>query len=271
MMSKIEGHKVSANRATGFTLIELLVVIAIIALLASILFPVFSIAREKARTATCQSNLKQIGLGVMQYTQDYDETYPMLVEGNWCDTGGTCSTTPTIAIPVTLDPYVKSMQVWKCPSAAQRTWAKYDYGYAAYLGCQEYNGVVANPGIPMTSSVSALKSAATLVMATDEVNAVVAGSWASTTSNPSTWVEYALHKGGYLGDDAELFVPYMPNGLSNISNGGALNSFNAWPSPRHLGKTNVLYCDGHVKIRDVEDMFVHDVKTDPLCEFCNAS
>ena len=57
----------------GFTLIELLVVVAIIGILAAILFPVFARARENARRASCQSNLKQIGLGIAQYTQDYDE------------------------------------------------------------------------------------------------------------------------------------------------------------------------------------------------------
>src|SRR5688572_8152662 len=61
---------------SGFTLIELLVVIAIIAILAAILFPVFARARENARRASCQSNLKQIALGVKQYTQDYDEKFP---------------------------------------------------------------------------------------------------------------------------------------------------------------------------------------------------
>jgi prepilin-type N-terminal cleavage/methylation domain-containing protein/prepilin-type processing-associated H-X9-DG protein len=63
----------------GFTLIELLVVIAIIAILAAILFPVFAQAREKARQASCLSNIKQIALGTMMYIQDYDETFPKLV------------------------------------------------------------------------------------------------------------------------------------------------------------------------------------------------
>ena len=61
---------------SAFTLIELLVVIAIIAILAAILFPVFARARENARRSSCTSNLKQIGIGILQYVQDYDETYP---------------------------------------------------------------------------------------------------------------------------------------------------------------------------------------------------
>ncbi|MDR3708973.1 MAG: prepilin-type N-terminal cleavage/methylation domain-containing protein [Capsulimonadaceae bacterium] len=64
----------------GFTLIELLVVIAIIAILAAILFPVFATAREKARASVCESNLKQIGLAFGQYSQDYDEQWPMAYE-----------------------------------------------------------------------------------------------------------------------------------------------------------------------------------------------
>src|SRR5262245_33152461 len=66
---------IAGSRRRGFTLIELLVVIAIIAILAAILFPVFAQARAKARQATCVSNLKQLGHGLLMYTQDYDETF----------------------------------------------------------------------------------------------------------------------------------------------------------------------------------------------------
>ncbi|MCW3051300.1 MAG: hypothetical protein JWN14_470 [Chthonomonadales bacterium] len=65
------------GRKRAFTLIELLVVIAVIAVLAAILFPVFAQAREKARQTTCLSNEKQLGIAILAYTQDYDETYPL--------------------------------------------------------------------------------------------------------------------------------------------------------------------------------------------------
>ena len=92
----------------GFTLIELLVVIAIIAILAAILFPVFARARENARKSNCQSNLKQIGLGVLQYTQDYDEQLPFLY----------AASTPTAGRwwYDTIQPYMKNTQVMRCPS-----------------------------------------------------------------------------------------------------------------------------------------------------------
>src|SRR5687768_182630 len=64
------------RQTRGFTLIELLVVIAIIALLAAILFPVFARARENARKTSCLNNCKQMALGLMQYSQDYDELLP---------------------------------------------------------------------------------------------------------------------------------------------------------------------------------------------------
>ncbi|HEY3333440.1 MAG TPA: DUF1559 domain-containing protein [Capsulimonadaceae bacterium] len=74
------------KKNTGFTLIELLVVIAIIAILAAILFPVFATAREKARQTTCSSNLKQLGISMLMYAQDFDETNPCLYAGvSWDD------------------------------------------------------------------------------------------------------------------------------------------------------------------------------------------
>src|SRR5580698_3177195 len=96
----------AARRA--FTLIELLVVIAIIALLAAILFPVFAAAREKARQASCASNLKQIGLGAIQYTQDNDEqSVPYM--SVW---GGPGAGTPNDQFWYELIyPYVKNTQV----------------------------------------------------------------------------------------------------------------------------------------------------------------
>jgi len=104
------------HKLSGFTLIELLVVIAIIAILASILFPVFARARENARRASCMSNVRQLGLGFMQYTQDYDEKYPKVG----------FSATDYVTYPngdtgynswiLRIYPYVNSMDVFNCPS-----------------------------------------------------------------------------------------------------------------------------------------------------------
>lgn len=99
-------------KPSGFTLIELLVVIAIISILAAILFPVFARARENARRSSCSSNLKQIGLGLMQYTQDYDEKYPYMLDISTTNFG-TTEGNPGYAI----QPYLKSTQIYRCPSA----------------------------------------------------------------------------------------------------------------------------------------------------------
>ncbi|BCM90968.1 hypothetical protein IAD21_02831 [Abditibacteriota bacterium] len=114
---------ISFSRPKGFTLIELLVVIAIIAILAAILFPVFARARENARKSSCQSNLKQLGLGLIQYTQDYDEQFPLYPTGAaWSANGGDYGAAPYSinGVPITWDlaiqPYVKSMQLLVCPS-----------------------------------------------------------------------------------------------------------------------------------------------------------
>ena len=91
----------------GFTLIELLVVVAIIALLAAILFPAFSVARENARRTSCASNLKQLGLGFLQYSQDSDEIYPVcMIPGRTAEAWGWGGN---------IYPYVKSPRIYNCP------------------------------------------------------------------------------------------------------------------------------------------------------------
>lgn len=128
------------RRYTGFTLIELLVVIAIIAILAAILFPVFAQAREKARQASCTSNVKQIGLAMLMYLQDYDEMFvdaginPFFTHQgpDGYDNGATitsdvpyagCMGWPCVlptgeaTFAARLMPYIKSYDIWKCPSA----------------------------------------------------------------------------------------------------------------------------------------------------------
>ena len=97
-------HKSNPSVKKGFTLIELLVVIAIIAILAAILFPAFAKARESARRISCVSNMKQIGSGIIQYTQEYDEKLPP-AEGNG-----------NFVWPVLVKPYVQDSAIYKCPS-----------------------------------------------------------------------------------------------------------------------------------------------------------
>ncbi|MGQ9462008.1 MAG: prepilin-type N-terminal cleavage/methylation domain-containing protein [Candidatus Fervidibacter sp.] len=99
----------------GFTLIELLVVIAIIAVLAAILFPVYSRAREKARAITCISNMKQQGLAMLQYVNDYDGFFM-----------------PFPLWKSRLDPYMTNRELWKCPSRPQLPWY---YGHGVNIGC----------------------------------------------------------------------------------------------------------------------------------------
>jgi prepilin-type N-terminal cleavage/methylation domain-containing protein/prepilin-type processing-associated H-X9-DG protein len=135
------------RRKRAFTLIELLVVIAIIAILAAILFPVFAKAREKARETSCLSNCKQMGLGIVQYVQDYDEHYP-----------GRAMNAEQFSWRVTTTPYVKNHQVFMCPSNPNNGWTALDGTYPVSYGCNGWDQVSTvmhwNGGVAMSACLS---------------------------------------------------------------------------------------------------------------------
>ena len=122
-----------SNRlANGFTLIELLVVIAIIAILAAILFPVFSQAKASAQNASCANNAKQIGMGLLIYTQNYDDKLPIIIASNW---------DIETMWQKKIQPYMKNKMAFWCPSAVKDTVG--DFNYPNYGLNQNYwNGIV---------------------------------------------------------------------------------------------------------------------------------
>ena len=180
-------HASTARKsAQGFTLIELLVVIAIIAILAAILFPVFAQAREKARQASCISNNKQVGLAILQYVQDFDESFP----------SGRGSTT---AAPQTLDAkyngigwagqtysYSKSAQVLRCPDDATAPIAATASDPALYPVSYSYNYNLAGGASSNGASIASMNAPASTVMLSevkgDLANVVVSGEY--QTANP---------------------------------------------------------------------------------------
>jgi len=207
----------------GFTLIELLVVIAVISILAAILFPVFARARENARRAGCMSNLKQIGLGVMMYTQDYDEHYPSV---NWGGTtgkyrfpdGNNYSANPWY---VKIYPYVKSVQVFNCPSAES---------YLYWDGSYGHSGVNHNQSGPFTY-------AANLDFLTGLSGDGSAGQIIAAVDKPSQTVMI-------LDSNFQSFTPWYPM--------TSANPYYPWDATRamldrHLNGVNFLFADGHVK------------------------
>jgi prepilin-type N-terminal cleavage/methylation domain-containing protein/prepilin-type processing-associated H-X9-DG protein len=213
----------SARSKGAFTLIELLVVIAIIAILASILFPVFGRARENARRASCQSNLKQIGLGLLQYAQDYDEINAPV--NTSAPAAG--SYYPWVDL---IQPYLKSTQIFSCPSdsvglpyaTGPKTAASKDIG--SYTANYYYynNGT---PAVPMGFNQATISSPAIIVWVADGVS---------------------------LNSYAWQFI-----GGASITGSAGQRTFSGPQgviAERHLETTNLLYCDGHVKARKLDEL-----------------
>jgi prepilin-type N-terminal cleavage/methylation domain-containing protein/prepilin-type processing-associated H-X9-DG protein len=226
-----------SRRRAAFTLIELLVVIAIIAILAAILFPVFAQAREKARQASCLSNLKQMGLGLMQYVQDYDETTPLSWYGVNNDN--------CYSWRGAMYPYVKNDQVYFCPSHTLTPTAPYMrwtsardilgqgtagtcfYGQSSY-GLNLAHWSTAAPDT-MTPPAGITQNPVTLARMTAPAQTI----WATDFGGQRAF--------GNPGDGTAI-----SGGLPNT---GA-NAWFAiwWPGRnRHSEGANYLWCDGHAK------------------------
>lgn len=209
------------KRKSGFTLIELLVVIAIIAILAAILFPVFARARENARRSACQSNMKQIGLGIAQYTQDYDEKLPNSSHAG-ADMYAEATSSPNMLRGI--QPYVRSWQLYRCPSAT-------DTDYAPYVvnGNNNTNymasGVVFNP---VGLSLAAIPSSAQLIAVQE-----IGKAWRYQSGDPQRVAYTADAAADGANRNRFVYWLYEPLKYSMV----------------HMDGGNLLFADGHVKWR----------------------
>jgi prepilin-type N-terminal cleavage/methylation domain-containing protein/prepilin-type processing-associated H-X9-DG protein len=232
-------------RKSAFTLIELLVVIAIIAILAAILFPVFAQAREKARQTSCLSNIKQIGLGLLMYAQDYDEQFP---KADYTLPVGTPSplnpaATATFARRInhykwqawTL-PYIKNTQIFFCPSRTRDE--------VAWSG----NGEIKGNGYALNLSLSGRP----LTVAPFENPGFLGGGMPGIDTPAETYLIQELRNQisfSYVGADGTLYPAARQDSWFNyLTPGGIVNKQNA----PHNDGFNFCYADGHAKYLNVK-------------------
>ena len=214
------------QRISGFTLIELLVVIAIIAILAAILFPVFARARENARRSSCQSNLKQIGLGFAQYVQDYDERTPGLYTNR---VGGPAFDDGDQGWVILLQPYVKSYQIFQCPSetngpVVNTALTETDTGWTDYF----YNRIFGGQSATNGGSGSDGRS---IALPQFPSNIIIAGDYFSGHSASN-----------HNGNSATQHDATCTTGANGFNRTDGTN-----PANRHLEGANYAFLDGHVK------------------------
>ncbi|MGI4791816.1 MAG: DUF1559 domain-containing protein [Janthinobacterium lividum] len=245
----------SSRSRRGFTLIELLVVIAIIAILAAILFPVFQKVRENARRAACQSNEKQLGLAFIQYSQDYDEKYPI---GHHYDDTNTATPYEGNGWAGMIYSYVKSTGVYTCPDDSTPS-AISTFGGGPYTETPVSYGYNSNIGgtdtLDIGGALSQMNSSAKTVMLWEGTHAVAnvtdpqeagcnynntkAGGGSNSgdgTSNGAVW--------GYNYDGGGLYATgYMGGDVTRLNT----NDYGGVMVGRHTGGTNYLMADGHVK------------------------
>jgi prepilin-type N-terminal cleavage/methylation domain-containing protein/prepilin-type processing-associated H-X9-DG protein len=220
---------------SAFTLIELLVVIAIIAILAAILFPVFAQAREKARQASCLSNMKQMGLAYQMYCQDYDETGPTIHGGNWIPN------TDRVAEFLELYPYIKNIGVWTCPDATPAENDSWPDSAAKALGAPLSNNgknrfnYGYNWGILIYAGGGLVGPGASSVNSAGQASDYQAGKSLAALVSPAQVFVYA--------DSYDTYRPTMGMDFMLDSYKGGKKS----GSLRHGSRFNVAYADGHAK------------------------